>query len=64
MTFTPTGTVVFEVNPPALIAGTDFDQFIVNGVLDLSGAVLASLARPEPYQLVPLFASSTMTCRK
>jgi len=39
--FNPTGTVVFEVNPPAAVAGTDFDQFIVNGVLDLSGATLS-----------------------
>lgn len=38
--FTPTGTVTFEVNPPAEIAGTDYDQIIVSGTVDLSGATL------------------------
>src|SRR5262249_5169745 len=37
----PTGTVAFEVNPPASIAGTDFDQYVINGTLDLSGASLS-----------------------
>ncbi len=38
--FTPTGTVAFEVNPPAATAGTDYDQIVVNGAVDLSGATL------------------------
>ncbi|QDU26773.1 Hemolysin, chromosomal [Anatilimnocola aggregata] len=38
--FTPTGTVAFEVNPPANTAGTHFDQYLVNGSVDLSGATL------------------------
>ncbi len=39
--FTPTGNVIFEVNPPATTAGTYYDQYIVNGVLNLSGAMLS-----------------------
>ena len=38
--FTPTGTVSFDVNPPAVTAGTNYDQMIVSGLLDLSGATL------------------------
>lgn len=38
--FTPTGTVVFEVNPPAVTAGTDYDQINVTGLVNLSGATL------------------------
>jgi hypothetical protein len=37
---TPTGTVAFEVNPPATIAGTNYDQIVVGGTVDLSGATL------------------------
>jgi autotransporter-associated beta strand protein len=38
--FTPTGTVAFEVNPPAVTPGVDFDQITVTGNVDLSGATL------------------------
>ncbi len=38
--FTPTGTVQFEVNPPAVTPGTDYDQYIVTGAVDLTGATL------------------------
>ena len=38
--FTPTGTVNFEVNSPYAVAGTDYDQYIVSGTVDLSGATL------------------------
>ncbi|MBN9518877.1 autotransporter-associated beta strand repeat-containing protein, partial [bacterium] len=38
--FTPTGTVQFEVNPPATAAGTNYDQYIVTGTVNLSGAAL------------------------
>ncbi|QEL20720.1 autotransporter-associated beta strand repeat-containing protein [Limnoglobus roseus] len=38
--FTPTGTLAFEVNGTAATAGTDYDQFVVNGTVDLSGASL------------------------
>ncbi|MCO6459575.1 MAG: VCBS repeat-containing protein, partial [Pirellulaceae bacterium] len=39
--FAPTGTVEFEVNPPATTAGMHYDQYDVNGLLDLSGATLS-----------------------
>jgi autotransporter-associated beta strand protein len=39
--FTPTGTVAFEVDAPAAVAGTDHDQIVVTGTVDLSGATLA-----------------------
>ena len=39
--FTPTGTVIFDVNSPYGTAGTDYDQYIVNGNVNLSGATLA-----------------------
>lgn len=38
--FTPTGTLVFEVNAPASVAGTHYDQIVVNGAVNVSGAVL------------------------
>src|SRR5439155_8287536 len=38
--FTPSGTVAFEVNPPAVTAGTDFDEIIVMGSVNLSAATL------------------------
>ncbi len=38
--FTPTGTVTFEVNSPYVTAGTDYDQYIVSGSVNLSGATL------------------------
>jgi len=38
--FTSTGTVDFEVNAPASVAGTHYDQLIVNGAVDISGAQL------------------------
>jgi fibronectin-binding autotransporter adhesin len=38
--FTPTGTVTLEVDPPAVSAGVDYDQLIVSGTVDLSGATL------------------------
>jgi fibronectin-binding autotransporter adhesin len=38
--FTPTGTVAFEVDAPAVTAGTNYDQIIVSGTVDLSGATL------------------------
>lgn len=39
--FTSTGTVDFEVNAPASVAGTHFDQLVVNGAVDISGAQLS-----------------------
>ena len=37
----PTGTVAYDVNPPAATAGTNYDQIIANGItVDLSGATL------------------------
>ena len=39
--FTPTGTVAFEVNQPYNTAGTDYDQIVVGGTVDLSGATLS-----------------------
>ncbi|MCY2989595.1 MAG: Ig-like domain-containing protein, partial [Planctomycetota bacterium] len=39
--FTPTGTVIFDVNSPYTTAGTNYDQYIVNGNVNLSGATLA-----------------------
>ncbi len=38
--FTPTGTVNFEVNNPWTTPGTDFDRYLVTGMVDLSGATL------------------------
>ena len=38
--FTPTGTVNFEVDSPYATAGSDYDQYIVSGSVDLSGATL------------------------
>ena len=40
--FTPTGTITFEVNPPAATAGIDYDQINVSGTVDLSGATIAA----------------------
>ena len=39
--FTPTGTVNFEVNSTYTTAGADYDQYVVSGTVDLSGATLA-----------------------
>ena len=38
--FTPSGTVNFEVNSAWSAAGSDYDQYVVNGLVDLSGATL------------------------
>ncbi|MDX1944188.1 MAG: autotransporter-associated beta strand repeat-containing protein, partial [Pirellulaceae bacterium] len=38
--FTPSGTVNFEVNSGYAVAGTDYDQYIVGGDVDLSAATL------------------------
>jgi autotransporter-associated beta strand protein len=44
-TFAPTGTVEFEVNSPYLPqnAGIDYDQFVVDGGVDLSAATLTAV---------------------
>ena len=38
--FTPTGTVAIQINSPHTTAGTDYDQLVVSGTIDLSGATL------------------------
>ncbi|MCX7421807.1 MAG: hypothetical protein NT013_19970, partial [Planctomycetia bacterium] len=38
--FAPTGTVNFEVNSTYAVAGSDYDQYVINGTVDLSGATL------------------------
>jgi len=38
--FTPSGTVNFEVNSAWATPGTDFDQYVVNGGVDLTGATV------------------------
>ena len=58
--FTPAGPVVFEVNPPALVPGSDYDQYVVTGAVDLSGATLTFAGAAgvvAPNQLVTLIAN-------
>lgn len=38
--FTPTGSVEFDVNSAYVTPGTDYDQYIVSGTVDLSGATI------------------------
>ncbi|MFO0841496.1 MAG: autotransporter-associated beta strand repeat-containing protein [Gemmataceae bacterium] len=52
--FTPTGTVNFEVNAPFTTPGTDYDQYIVSGAVDLSGATLTFTNNiPGPAPALP-----------
>ncbi len=55
--FTPTGTLAFEVNQPYNTAGTDYDQIVVGGTVDLSGATLSiagGTAAASALQMVTL----------
>lgn len=55
--FTPTGTLAFEVNSPYNTAGTDYDQIVVSGTVNLSGATLTFAgggAAPTAGQLLTL----------
>ena len=38
--FTPSGTVTFKVNTPYATVGTDYDQYSVSGIVNLSGSTL------------------------
>lgn len=53
--FTPAGTVTFDVNSPWTVAGTDFDQYVVSGTVDLSGATLSFI---NTFNAVPLTNTS------
>jgi autotransporter-associated beta strand protein len=59
--FTPAGTVSFVVNVPYTGAGTDYDQYLVNGAVNLSGASLAFTqttgGTPSPQQLLTLITN-------
>ncbi|OWK44982.1 Flagellar hook-length control protein FliK [Fimbriiglobus ruber] len=55
--FTPTGTVQLDVNSPYNTAGTDYDQIIVGGTVNLSGATLniqGGTAAETPLQVLTL----------
>jgi autotransporter-associated beta strand protein len=48
--FVPTGTVEFEVNSPYVSAGSDHDQYVVNGSVNLDGATLAFVNNRDTTQ--------------
>ena len=57
--FTPSGTVNFEVNDAWTTAGTDFDQYVVNGGVDLTGVTITfsntnDAAAPTANSLIKL----------
>jgi fibronectin type 3 domain-containing protein len=57
--FTPAGTVNFEVNSAWTTAGTHFDQYVVSGAVDLSGATITftnndDAAAPAANSLIKL----------
>jgi len=62
--FTPAGPVTLDVVPPAASAGTDYDQYIVNGNVDLSGAFLNFMTPTNgavaPQQVVTLFVNNSL----
>ncbi len=61
--FTPTGTVAFEVNQPYNTAGTDYDQIVVGGNVNLSGATLTfsgGTAAPSAQQLLKLISKTSV----
>ncbi len=58
------GAIVFRISTPYAVAGTDFDQLIVNGTVDLTGTTLTvsagpgGIAAPTPQQLITLLQNT------
>jgi hypothetical protein len=57
--FTPGGPLVFEVNAPAVTPGTDYDQYVVNGSVNVGGATLSTsgTVTSVPGQQIVLIAN-------
>jgi Ca2+-binding RTX toxin-like protein len=55
--FNPTGTTTIELNSPYVTAGTDFDQLVVNGTINLNGSTLTvqgGAVAPAAGTIIPI----------
>ncbi len=58
---TQPGALALEVNPPFNVAGTDYDQIVVSGSVDLSNTSISfagGASAPAPQQLLTLIKNS------